>query len=72
MLICAFFAYIENSLAYKAAFTYYDPAILQNKLTSLSIFGDLALRKGDSKKSLCFNSMCSIECILTFQNCLGL
>ena len=34
-----------------AAFTYYyDPAILQNKLTPLSIFRDLALRKGDSKK----------------------
>ena len=28
-----------------AAFTYYDPAILQNKLTPLSIFRDLALRK---------------------------
>ena len=29
-----------------AAFTYYyDPAILQNKLTPLSIFKDLALRK---------------------------
>ena len=36
---------------YTAAFTYYyDPAILQNKLTPLSIFRDLALRKGDSKK----------------------
>ena len=33
-----------------AAFTYYyDPAILQNKLTPLSIFRDLALRKGDLK-----------------------
>ena len=33
-----------------AAFTYYyDPAILRNKLTSLSIFRDLALRKRDSK-----------------------
>ena len=31
---------------YKAAFTYYcDPAILRNKLTPLSIFKDLALRK---------------------------
>ena len=29
---------------------YYDPAILQNRLTPLSIFRDLALRKGDSKK----------------------
>ena len=36
---------------YTAALTYYyDPAILQNKLTLLSIFRDLALRKGDSKK----------------------
>ena len=26
---------------------YYNPAILQNKLTPLSIFRDLALRKGD-------------------------
>ena len=34
-----------------AAFTYYyDPAIWQNNLTPLSIFRDLALRKGDSKK----------------------
>ena len=34
-----------------AALTYYyDPAVLQNKLTPLSIFRDLALRKGDSKK----------------------
>ena len=33
-----------------AAFTYYyDPVILRNKLTSLSIFRDLALRKIDSK-----------------------
>ena len=31
---------------YTAAFTYYyDPAILQNKLTPLPIFRDLALRK---------------------------
>ena len=31
-----------------AAFTYYyDPVILQNKLTPLSIFRDLALRKRD-------------------------
>ena len=36
---------------YTAAFTYYyDPAILQNELTPLSIFRDLALRKGDSEK----------------------
>ena len=33
-----------------AAFTYYyDPAILQNKLTPLTVFRDLALRKRDSK-----------------------
>ena len=33
------------SLWYTAAFTYYyDPVILQNKLTHLSIFRDLALR----------------------------
>ena len=37
--------------SYTAAFTYYyDPVILQNKLTPLSIFRDLALRKRDSKK----------------------
>ena len=36
---------------FTAAFTYYfDPVILRNKLTSLSIFRDLALRKRDSKK----------------------
>ena len=36
---------------YTAAFTYYyNPVILRNKLTPLSIFEDLALRKGDSKK----------------------
>ena len=40
---------IKNT--YTAAFTYYyDPVILRNKLTPLSIFRDLALRKGDSKK----------------------
>ena len=55
-----------------AAFTYYyDPAILPNKLTPLSIFRDLAMRKRDSKKSLCFTSMCSIGCILTFKNDMG-
>ena len=38
-----------------AAFTYYcDPAILQNKLTPLSIFRDPALRKRDSKKNIYF------------------
>ena len=37
-----------------AAFTYYyDPVILRNKLTPLSISRDLALRKRDSK-NLCF------------------
>ena len=29
---------------------YYDPVILLNKLTPLSIFRDIALRKRDSKK----------------------
>ena len=39
--------------AYTAAFTYYyDSAILRNKLTPLSIFRDLALRKRDSKQFL--------------------
>ena len=39
------------SIACTAAFTYYyDTAILQNNLTPLSIFRDLALRKRDSKK----------------------
>ena len=34
-----------------AAFTYYyDPVILRNKLTPLSIFRELALRKRDSRK----------------------
>ena len=54
-----------------AAFTYYyDPVILQNKLTPLSIFRELALRKRDSK-SLCFTSLCSIGCKLTFKNNMG-
>ena len=36
--------------SYTAAFTYYyDPVILQNKLTPLTIFRDLSLRKRDSK-----------------------
>ena len=36
---------------YTAAFTYYyDPVFMQNKLTPLSIFRDLALKKRDSKK----------------------
>ena len=39
-------------LSCTAAFTdYYDPAILQNKLTPLSIIRDLGLRKRDSKKN---------------------
>ena len=38
-----------------AAFTYYyDPVILQNKLTPLSIFRYLALRKRDSKKIIVY------------------
>ena len=38
-----------------AAFTYYyDPAILRNKLTPLSIFRDPALRKRDSKKIIIY------------------
>ena len=37
-----------------AAFTYYyDPAILRKKLTPLSIFRDLALRKRDFQKYNC-------------------
>ena len=40
-----------KSVETTAAFTYYyDPVILQNKLTPLSIFRDLDLRKRDSKK----------------------
>ena len=42
-------------LPYTAAFTYYyDPAILRNKLTHLSIFRDIALRKIDSKKIIVY------------------
>ena len=38
-----------------AAFTYYyDPAILRNKLTPLSIFRDLALRERDSNKLIVY------------------
>ena len=38
---------------YTAAFTfYYDPAILRNKLTPLSIFRDIVLRKRDLKKAI--------------------
>ena len=36
---------------YTAVLTYYyDPAILQNKLTPFSIFRDLALREGESER----------------------
>ena len=42
-------------MLYTAAFTYYyDPAILRNKLTPLSIFRDLALRKRNSKKLIVY------------------
>ena len=45
-----------------AAFPYYyDPAILRNKLTPLSIFRDL--REREMQKSLCFTCMCSIGAI---------
>ena len=38
---------------YTAAFTYYyGPAILRNKLTPLSIFRDIVLRKRDSKNAI--------------------
>ena len=38
---------------YTAEFTYYyDPAILRNKLTPLSIFRDIVLRKRDLKKAI--------------------
>ena len=55
---CEMYGYIKSNRLiyctiklYTAAFTYYyDPAILRNKLTPLSIFGDLALRKRDSNK----------------------
>ena len=45
-----------------AAFTYYyDPTILQNKLTPLSIFRDLALRKSDSKRFMFYFHVFFIE-----------
>ena len=50
---------------------YYDPVILRNKLTPLSIFRDLPLRKRDLKKRSCSTSLCSIGCILTFKNDMG-
>ena len=40
---------IDGHISTAALTYYYDPAILQNKLTPLSIFRDLALRKRDSK-----------------------
>ena len=47
----AYSACLKASTHNTAAFNYYyDSAIFQNKLTPLSIFRDLALRKGDSKK----------------------
>ena len=43
--------HLSTRLKHTSAFTYYyDPVILRNKLTPLSIFRDLALRKRDSKK----------------------
>ena len=40
---------------YTAAFTYYyDPVFLRNRLTPLSIFRDLDLRKIDSKKIIVY------------------
>ena len=42
-------------MRYTAAFTYYyDPVILRNKLTPLSIFRDQALRKRDSKRLIVY------------------
>ena len=44
-----------HNLYYTAAFTYYyDPVILQTKLTTLPIFRDLALRKRNSKALIVF------------------
>ena len=44
-----------HTLGNTAAFTYYyDPVILRNKLTPLSIFRDLGLRKRDSKKCMLY------------------
>ena len=43
------------SSIYTSAFTYYyDPAILRNTPTPLSIFRDLALRKRDSKNLIVY------------------
>ena len=41
---------IKNKGSTSAFTYYYDPVILRNKLTPLSIFRDLALKKRDSKK----------------------
>ena len=50
-----------------AAFTYYyGPVFLQNKLTPLLIFRDLALGKRYSN-ILCFTSMCFISRIIIFK-----
>ena len=46
--------YLGIVLSTAAITYYYDPVILRNKLTPLSIFRDLALRKGDSKKFMFF------------------
>ena len=47
--------FIELGSIHTAVFTYYyDPVILQNKLTPLSIFRDLALRKRNSKKFMLY------------------
>ena len=54
---------------YTAACTYYyDPVILRNKLTPLSIFRDLALREREREiqNNLCFTSMCSIGCTCVY------
>ena len=52
IIACLLIGHTHVWLANTAAFTYYmyyDPAILRNKLTPLSIFRDLALRKRNSK-----------------------
>ena len=55
-----------------AAFTYYyDPVILRNKLTPLPFFQRPSSEKERLKKSLCFTSMCSIGCIITFKIDMG-
>ena len=50
MLVCKFGVIVNT-----AAFTYYyDPVIFRNKLTPLSIFRDLALRKRHSKQIIVY------------------